>query len=193
MKYNCPWDGSTWAPKDLVFEKFFNFDDVKPGDYGEGTISMDVTNDAWICASVYNMHNNDNSCNEPEKDVEPNCELDDKGELQNYLHFKIWRDYNCDNIWQSNEPILVNDAIAQSGAWPIADSTTGTGPISGNCHCCFGVKWWIPWETGNIIQSDSLTGDIKFWAEQARNNPNYICNQIVRYPETGNAYIGYEE
>ena len=38
----------SWPLKDLVGEKFFNFLDVKPEDYGENTISLHVfNNDAW--------------------------------------------------------------------------------------------------------------------------------------------------
>ena len=84
---SCPWEPSSWDPTDLTIHKFFNFDDVKPGDYGEGTISLNIDNDAWICAQVYNLENRENGCNEPEGKTDPNC--DDpglgKGELQDKI------------------------------------------------------------------------------------------------------------
>src|SRR3990167_4747947 len=37
-----------WSESDLGVHKFFNFDDIKPGDWGEDTISLHVIdNDAW--------------------------------------------------------------------------------------------------------------------------------------------------
>src|SRR3989344_5455795 len=49
---------ATWALKDLVpsVDKFWNFDDIKPGDYGENTISMHVKKtDAWLCLDFSNL------------------------------------------------------------------------------------------------------------------------------------------
>lgn len=44
----------TWEATDLgPRNQFFNYDDVKPGDQGENTISLHVdTNDAWMCADL---------------------------------------------------------------------------------------------------------------------------------------------
>src|SRR3989338_5719988 len=50
---------------------FFNFDDLKPGDWGEDTISLHVNNnDSWLCADVTLTSDDDNDCTEPENDVE---------------------------------------------------------------------------------------------------------------------------
>src|SRR3990167_1114159 len=41
----------TWA--DLTDELFFDFEDIKPGDFGEDTISIHVNNnESWACAAV---------------------------------------------------------------------------------------------------------------------------------------------
>ena len=120
----------SWALKDLVGEKFFNFLDVKPEDYGENTISLHVfDNDAWACMDISPLENNDNTCTEPEDGVDepgtpnPNgCGTDpDAGELAQNLDFFAWLDdglidgFQCpddaapctgideeegDNIWQ---------------------------------------------------------------------------------------------
>jgi predicted ribosomally synthesized peptide with SipW-like signal peptide len=186
----------TWLPTDLINEKFFAFDDVKPGDNGEDTISLHVANDAWLCASVYNLENKENDCNEPEDLEDTSCNNPGigEGELQKYLLFTVWRDTNCNNVLEEpDEKVLVRDHVAGGGAWPIADSTTGTGPLLANVEYCIGVKWEIDPAVGNEIQGDSLKGDIKFWTVQHRNNPDFVCNYHVRYPLTGNAYIGYED
>src|SRR3989344_2818492 len=39
---------TTWTtPADLPGHLFFDFNDLKPGDWGEDTISLHVENDAW--------------------------------------------------------------------------------------------------------------------------------------------------
>lgn len=184
----CTYNGQTsdqcgtWTLQDgdLTSQKFFNFSDVKPGDEGENTVSLHVyDNDAWVCATIENLTNAENGCNEPEIGAEPACDQDANGELQNALEFTIWRDGNCDNQYNENDVYLVENADAANGTWALYDSTTGA-PLEGGTTACIGIAWNVPAGTGNEIQSDSLTGDISFYAEQARNNPNFKCVQ----PET---------
>jgi predicted ribosomally synthesized peptide with SipW-like signal peptide len=176
--------GGTWSETDLTVEKFFNFTDIKPGDKGENTISLHpVDNDANICAYVTNLVNQENGCNEPEGKVDASCGGTDPvgvglGELQGAIHMKIWRDkgtndhpgWACDNVWQPGEYVYVEDAVVDSntGPWDL-------GWIKGNKNVCLGVAWNVPTTVGNIIQSDSISGDISFYAEQTRNNPNFVC------------------
>jgi hypothetical protein len=82
----------------------------------------------------------------------------------------------------AGEQVLVNNQSAIAGYWPIADATTGTGPIAGGATKCLGVKWDVPIATSNIIQTDSLTGDVKFTAIQAKNMENFKCSDL--YTET---------
>ncbi len=182
------WDGDptkgecscTWELKDLDKELFFNFLDIKPGDWGENTISLHIdNNDSWVCAEIANLTNADNGCVEPETDIDTSCGDPGagQGELQNYLLFTIWKDLNCNNILDAGEQVLIEDEGAQAGVWSIADSTTGTGPLQGGATYCLGVSWNVPLETGNIIQSDSVMGDIIFTAVQARSMPNFVCGQ----------------
>src|SRR6185503_8860515 len=46
--------GTSWLEKNLVTgDLFFNFDDVKPGDFGEDTISLHIkNNNAWVCSDT---------------------------------------------------------------------------------------------------------------------------------------------
>src|SRR3989344_2031755 len=58
---------TTWTLTDLTVEKFFNFTDLKPGDFGEDTISIHVgSNDAWLCASANITTDSDGTITEPE-------------------------------------------------------------------------------------------------------------------------------
>lgn len=85
----------TWTETDLEegIHKFFDFADIKPGDHGEDTISLHVyDNDAWGQFRIQNIEDLENTCLEPELDDEPNCLLDDLGELREATEFKIWLD-----------------------------------------------------------------------------------------------------
>lgn len=262
---NGHWEGTqescscTWSAKDLTNELFFDFPDVKPGDNGEDTVSIHIdNNDAWICAELANLKNDDNGCDKPESNIDQTCG-DNQGELQDNLFFTVWKDTDCDNIldmetsgdpgtdgfcdgpdpscngreeqncfpqpidcfwieeapdqpgfcegtspicseldegtcfphfedcnWNPGQPgtpgtpaeqVLVDNQKAGSGYWPIADSTTGT-PIKGGADYCLGVAWKVPIGTSNIIQSDSLLGDVMFNAVQSRNMPNFKCSDL---------------
>ena len=45
-----PNENNSWELDDLTDQLFFDFEDLKPGDYGEDTISLHAENDAWVCA-----------------------------------------------------------------------------------------------------------------------------------------------
>ena len=102
----------TWSAKDLTNELFFNFPDVKPGDEGEDTVSIHVdNNDAWVCAELANLKNNDNGCDSPEN--KPGVDNlrnqlrqsgEGQGELKDNLYFTIWKDTDCDNILDMEVP-----------------------------------------------------------------------------------------
>jgi predicted ribosomally synthesized peptide with SipW-like signal peptide len=206
---DCNW----LAPKDLSGELFFNFNDVKPGDYGENTIKLHVdNNDAWMCARATNLVSDDNGCDKPESDIDTTCGPG-QGELKQNLLFTVWKDTNCNNLLdpahcagQPDDPdhfsacsnydvgycteiegcyvappeqVLVSDQPASAGVWPIADATTLTGPIKGGTDYCLGVSWKVPIETSNIIQSDSLEGDVIFNAVQSRNLPGLRCSDLA--------------
>ena len=99
---NGPNDGgywtSSWSETDLGrIHKFFYFDDIKPGDWGEDTISIHVyDNDAWGKMAVrwYANQDKDNTCTEPETEsaLEPGCDDDADGELDNHMTFTTWLD-----------------------------------------------------------------------------------------------------
>ena len=193
----------TWGLKNLDGELFFNFTDLKPGDWGEDTVSLRVyDNDAWACVTFKNLVSADNTCTEPEGKDEMkgsnNTEgCDTPGELAQNLYFVFWAD-NGDNIWETGEPILMqglaSDVLAGK-TYTLADSiksiVPGGGPLKGGTTYyigkawCFGTITMVPGQhptcngvaVDNASQSDSLTGDIEFYAEQARNNPDFTCTK----------------
>jgi len=188
----CSYNGATstecgtWALKDLVpqSDKFFNFDDIKPGDVGENTISLHViNNDAWVCAEVSSLIDNENGINEPESAIDTTSEV---GELSQTMEWTIWKDDGvdasgvqvgtaCDNIQQVGEPTLTS-GHPTNGTLALYDSQTGNNfPLAGGSNSCLGVAWTLPASSGNETQTDSLTGNISFRVEQSRNNGNFRC------------------
>lgn len=89
--------------------QFFNFRDIKPGDWGEDTISLHVKdNESWLCADVTLTSDDDNDCTEPENDDEgANCPTDGSepdgdntdGDLADAITFYWWAD-DGDNVFE---------------------------------------------------------------------------------------------
>jgi len=194
-------DGS-WNLTDLDAEKFFNFVDVKPGDSGKNVISLHVeSNDAWVCATIDNMTNDDNSCIEPESHVDSTCGTGfdpNGGELAENLYFFAWSD-DGDSFFEPDqgETYLFSNVIGSASdvlngvTYPIADSGTGEF-LTATTTYYIGLAWSagdmsVNETTGNIscdgsamgndCQSDSVSADITFYAEQHRNNPDFVCGQ----------------
>lgn len=129
----------TWEETDLEdgVHKFFNLTDVKPGDWGENTISLHVMdNDAWGRFNIENVQDLGNTCLDPETEVVTDTDCfeatpgidEPDGELRENLMFSVWLDQGLipgfqnnnpdpqapldpeegDNIWQDGfEPVLI--------------------------------------------------------------------------------------
>ncbi len=188
-----------WSLRDLTNEKFFNLSDVKPGDSGEGTISLHVySNNAWGCVTITPTANDDVSSNEPELtagDVQEILENPMDGELAQNMQFRIWADVCTpginsvyptaiagDNIYQPDCDRLLTEGVGLTNpvTWALADSQTpnvftGVGPLIGSNTYYLGVAWDIPGTVGNVIQSDSYQADISFYTEQEKNNTGFLC------------------
>ena len=173
----------SWPLKDLVGEKFFNFLDVKPEDYGENTISLHVfNNDAWACMDISPLENNENGCTEPEDDVDVNCgnPAPLEGELAQNLDFFAWLDQGTtagfgndtdgtegDNIWQGDatEPHLFSNVIGPASdvlsgrTYTLADSNfsiLGSGPLIGSTTYYVGLAWCAG--TMSVAGGGDMTG-----------------------------------
>ncbi len=156
----------TWTETDLgLTHQFFDFDDVKPGDEGENTISLHViNNDAWMCADVKITENSDQTCVDPENDATGEndaCVVEGangtNGDLAQNLWFVAWNDNGVDanntpisgavagdNIHQAGEVLLFEEGPASNvlngGTLTIADSGTNT-PIPGGSTQYIGLAW----------------------------------------------------
>ena len=106
-----------------IVRQFFNFLDLKPGDYGEDTISIHVNNNpSWLCADVRLVTNDDATCNEPENDVEgTNCALGSEpdndfadGDLAQNIDFLWWND-DGDNVLEIGEQTLSAGLLGNLG------------------------------------------------------------------------------
>lgn len=189
----------------ITLGKFFNFGDVKPGDWGENTVSFKVlSNDAWMCADVTST-NSENSITEPEAQL---ADDDTKGELGDTLSVFWWVD-DGNNIYEQGEKVLydgprtLNEWLALGGGslpLTIADSNlnwknwpenTTIVPVPGGEEQHLGIAWCVGTITltgtapagfscngasaTNISQTDSVTADLTFTAEQFRNNAGFDC------------------
>lgn len=212
------WDYPTEG-NGLTLGQFFNFDDVKPGDWGENTISFKViNNDAWMCANITST-NAENSITEPEAQL---GDENDKGELGDVLSVMWWIDdgdnkYNPSNndkilyggprtfnewlaLGGGSLPLTFADSYLNWKTWTGTYTTANTTPVPGNNDQHLGVAWCVGTITvtgdgnpgftcdgsgvGNLSQTDSITADITFTAEQHRNQPEFRCPEhpINNYP-----------
>ena len=188
----------TWLATNLgTSNKFFDYTDIKPGDMGENTISLDVKdNDAWMCAKVQTTSV--------------------KNMLPKYLTFAWWAD-NGNNIYDGNESLLFGGPVtlAQMLASPqsfggainftLADNRPlnifgDIGPIPGAQTRYLSVAWCFGTMTPNKgvgngftcsgvgdqndAQLDNVTGTLIFDAIQSRNNAGFLCPEsALLYPD----------
>lgn len=190
----------TWTLTDLgPTNTFFSFSDLKPGDHGENTLSLHVfDNDAYACAVIDNMVENDNGLTEPEGEDGDTTGGAGEGELSQYLHFFAWDD-DGDNIWEEGEtPLFSNEEgpasdVLDGVSYPLF--TPATEVLSAEETQYLGLYWCFGDITvnngnntitcdgsgvNNVPQTDSMSADISFYVEQARNNENFVCPE----PET---------
>jgi len=194
---NCTYNGvqsgecGVWSLKDLdaTADKFFNFTDVKPGDYGENTVSLHVeNNEAYACFNVSPLVNNDNGCTEPEGLVDTTCGAGE-GELAQNVQFFAWDDLNGNNIWETEESPLFSN-IKGPASDVLSGRTYPLGILPASQTKYIGIYWCagnmtVDTQThalscngsamGNDVQSDSMSANISFDVAQVRNNLNFVC------------------
>ena len=152
---------------------FFNFLDLKPGDWGEDTISVHVKdNDSWACMAFDVTTDEDNGSTEPELDDEDPYTADD-GELDEFVNFVWWAD-DGDNVLEDDEAETGNfkeGALSDIGDFSVtlADSSgTGvlsSGPLEGSTDYYIGKAWCFgnlevnPLEQGNYSGPNNPAND----------------------------------
>ncbi len=150
---------NSWAQKDLTNELFFSFRDLKPGDYGEDTISIHVANnDAYACMAFNLTSTPDNGINEPEADALDVTDGANGGELQNYLSFMFWYD-DGDNVLEVGEDVIpelsgLPGSIFTGGWLPIAEA--GDAPLPGDTTRYIGKGWCFGAMTAAPVAQDGI-------------------------------------
>jgi predicted ribosomally synthesized peptide with SipW-like signal peptide len=202
---------NSWQLSDLTNQLFFSFRDLKPGDYGEDTISLHVQNDAWACMAMTLTGTPENTLNEAE--AESGDQTQNEGELQNYLTFVFWED-DGDNVYEIGEEILFQGPASElDGEWQKIADSSGGGPLLANTDpedasyigkfWCFGDLTPAPAQPGenaggptpgntgftcdgsgdnNDAQTDGVVVDVEFYAEQARHNGSFLCSSLNPTP-----------
>lgn len=158
---------------------FFDFLDLKPGDWGEDTISLHVAdNDSWLCVDVTLTSDNDNGCNEPEEgDGDTSCGDPglSEGELADAVNFIWWAD-DGDNVLESDETPLPSGplgvlSVGETATVALADSETNiwgdNGPLPGDTTRYLGKAWCF----GDMELDPVTPGD-----NSPLVDPGFFCN-----------------
>ncbi len=190
---DCP-QGSEWELTDLEngVYKFFNFEDIKPGAWGEDTVSLHVyNNDAWGWMKIFAIDNDENGCTEPEGEVDTSCgdPGEGDGELAQNMNFLIWMD-DGNNQYEAGEKKIYEGTLEDylddaCVVWQLdgnPSSCNEVEPLQGSQTYYIGIKWCFGnfdsnyncngTSIGNEAQSDSLDMGVSFVVVQSQNNPN---------------------
>ncbi|NBD73973.1 hypothetical protein GVX82_02945 [Patescibacteria group bacterium] len=196
---------------------FFDFGDLKPGDDGENTISIHVfNNESYMCAAIHDVESDDNDCTEPETDAETDEYGEGaetcgdpgtgEGELDRELNFLVWED-DGDNILQEDELGAGEEGIlfeggaddGLAGVYPLYTPSLNGALATDTIHY-LGVYWCYGdidrdgasvscdgEPVSNLTQTDSLTANVSFYVEQARNNDGFDCPALEEFEDDGSA------
>ena len=127
----------TWEAKDLNGDRFFDYGDIKPGDWGENTISVHVdNNDAYGKMIVTAIENRENGCTEPEVASEAGtpypCTGQWCGELAQNTEVRVWID---NGLNAQGEPVgVAGDNIYQTGEVLLTSGTDGWRTLFANAY-----------------------------------------------------------
>lgn len=194
---------SSWYLKDLNpwADHFFDFDDVKPGDYGKTIISMHVKKtDAWMCLDFNNLESDDNGQNEPESQDDGDGDTD--GELAENLFFFAWQDDGDNKFEVGEKPIFGNTPlpateVLDDKSYPIADYGHGNSCREGTTRYV-GIAWCAGAMTvdlstaqiscdgsgmDNAAQTDSMSVDIAIRAVPTKQNPKFVCKDTYTHDD----------
>lgn len=188
-----------WEEKDLTQnDVFWNFSDIKPGDYGRNVISLHVEdNDAYACLLVDDVVNDENDATEPEVESGDTPNPNTEGELSNFIQAFAWNDLDQDGFYEpgDGETILYGpgNLFDLLDGIDVGDANSGTPLISGVTKYV-GFAWCVgtmslPGEAGmtcdgsspdlNVAQTDIMTASVVAYAEQVRNNAGFECSNAL--------------
>lgn len=145
----------------------FDFEDIKPGDHGEATVSIHLEdNPGWVWMRAKVTADREVVITEPERSM---GDTDPDGELNDELIFTIWKD-DGDNVLQEDEEVIKQGNLRDIQS----DLRKGTllGEFDASQTHYIGIKWELPREVGNRVQKDKIDMDFEFYTEQRRHNDN---------------------
>lgn len=170
-----------WGLKDLEEgDTFWNFNDVKPGDHGINVISLHAySNDAFACLLTHNIVDVEDTIVDPEITAGDDI-ASIIGELSGYIKFFAWEDDN-DGIYESGEtPIAGPNSSFDAAIGRISLTASNTKYIG--LAWCAGDQDLDDYDItcdgstmGDIAQTDILAAYLTAYAEQQRNNENFVC------------------
>jgi len=158
-------------------------DDVKPGDEGEVTFSLHLfDNPGYIWIGSSNQSHAEGGFTEPELDDIDEVDSggtpsgSQEGDLIDRIEATLWYD-DGDNQQQDGETTIVSGTLRTvlcrlgGGIALDADPATDTRDcFPGGTTRHLGLRWSVPVDHANEIQSDSVTFDLGFATEQCRHN-----------------------
>src|SRR3989338_6742913 len=181
-----------WEATNLTLERFFDFDDVKPGDWFRRNISLHVENNpAWACLLVKNVQEDENILTDPEHEAGDNTP--DVGELGQNMHALGWFDSNVNVKLDGTEQTFIDSFFDVFTEIALHDSTTGNGSLNPEIpvemlqlNLCAGNT--VVAGNGTVTcngssmgyqsQTDELEADLQLYVEQVRNNPDFKCSDL---------------
>lgn len=125
----------------------------------EWTIKNTGTLPGRLFFSLENLLNQENGCNKPETQTEPNCALDEIGELGNVIIAKV----SVNGVEYVSSSLETKNVAVFGDTWKTKENVV----IPAGGEVVVRMEWNTP-QTGydNRIQSDSLTFDTSFELQQ---------------------------
>lgn len=168
---------TSWDLSDLSLgHLFFNFLDLKPGDYGEDTISLHVQNEAWACMDITLTSNDENDLTEPEATDGDDTSGENGGELAQNIQMLWWAD-DGDNVFEGDENILATDLLSAleidvPREITLADSTTNAWGFGAGTPLPVGTSYIAKaWCLGTLTLAPVVQGQ-----GDPQTNPGFSCD-----------------
>lgn len=165
-----------WGSKHLTEgDKFWSFNDIKPGDWGTNVISLHpTTNDAKVCSYVFDVAHTG------------------EANLADGINVFVWKDTNGDGVFNDGTSTQIYKGTVSG-----FNGVQYAGTIAGNSTTYMGVAWCAgsadgaeavakdntnaagicsPVTMDNTYQGANFTANFGFYAVQARHNDSFQCD-----------------